>query len=90
MEEEDYYRNKLINDLNTDDNNEIKIYTTNLNKDLHAFNLKENLLYENNNNSISKKFIINNILVNSLINIKEQIEDNENNNNKIEECDYKI
>ena len=89
MEEEDYYRNKLINDLNTDDNNEIKAYTTNLNKDLDAFNLIENLLYENNNNSISKKFILNNNLFNSLVNIKELIKDNENNNNKIEECDYK-
>lgn len=57
LEEEDYYRNKLINDLNKDDNNENKTYTPNLNKDLHAFNLKENLLYENNNNSISKRFI---------------------------------
>ena len=65
MEEKDYYRNKLINDLNTEYKNEIKTYTTNLNKDLHAFNLKKNLLYENNNNSISKEFIINNILVNS-------------------------
>jgi hypothetical protein len=89
LEEEDYYRNKLINDLNTDDSNEIKIYLTNINKDLDAFNLKENLLYENNNNSISKKFILNNNLVNSLANIKEQIKDNENNNNKKEECDYK-
>lgn len=61
----------------------------NINEDLDAFNLKENLLYENNNFSISKKFILNNNRVNSLVNIKEQIKDNENNNNKIEECDYK-
>ena len=66
-----------------------KILEYNINKDLDAFNLKENLLYENNNNSISKKFILNNNLVNSLANIKEQIKDNENNNNKKEECDYK-
>ena len=45
--------------------------------------------YMVSNYSISKKFILNNNLVNSIVNIKEQIKDNENNNNKIEECDYK-